>query len=42
MIREVIGNDALNLIGYFLAFAALKFNAHLHSQQAQRLSMRGS
>jgi hypothetical protein len=42
MIREVIGNDALNLLGYFLAFAALKLNAHLHSQHAQRRSTRGS
>jgi len=42
MIRQIVGNYALNLNSYFLAFTALKLDAHLHSQHAQRLSTRGS
>ena len=42
MLRKVVSDDSLDLCRDLFAFTALKLDAHLHSQQAQRRSTRGS
>ena len=42
MIRQVVRDNALDLLGDLLASTAFELDAHLHSQHAQRLSTLGS